>query len=225
MAPLFGSFPTVKVHARAAYPSWDYKDPKWRQQDYDTHFFVHAVKNDAARIGDRKTQLPMGAGGARVWIGRDNLEVCQHWFSRWAAMKCHNLGVENPVFVAIPNRNALTDTKSFNTARLARFAARAFGDGAQAYVGLRFKEYVPKEKGKRQSVSELVGNLVLVEDIPAGTLVLIDDVYTVGRHVTAAWKVLPKERRPDHAFVAGKTEKGPLADMTVVPVEHHWCLG
>jgi hypothetical protein len=224
LAPLFGSFPTVKVHARAAYPSWDYKETKWRQQDYDTHFFVHAVKNDAEKIGDRKTRLPLGPNAAPVWVSKDNMEVCQHWFARWAAMKCRNLDIADPIFVAIPNRNALIDAKSFNTARLARFAARAFGDGGQAFTGLRFKELIPKEKGKRQTVAELVANMAMIEALPAGTIVLLDDVYTVGRHITAAWKMLPKDSRPDYAFVAGKTEKSPMDDMTVVPVEHHWCL-
>lgn len=225
MAPLFGSIPTIKVYARAAYPSWDHTDPKWRQQDYDTHFFVHAVKNDAEKIGNRKTRLPLGAGGSSVWVDRTNLELCQRWYARWVAMKCRNLQIDNPVFVAIPNRNALVDAKGFNTARLARFAARSFGDGAAAYTGLRFNEFVPKEKGKRQSVSDLVANMTLIDPIPAGRIILLDDVYTVGRHMTAAWKVLPKASRPDVGFVAGKTEKRPLDDMTVVPVEQHWCIG
>jgi len=224
LAPLFGSIPTVKVYARAAYPSWDYKDPKWRDQDYNAHFFTHAVKNDRVKIGQRRTQLPMGAGSAMVWIDQTNLDVCQKFFARWVAIKCHRLEVKDPIFVAIPNRDALEDSKAFNTAKLARLAAAAFGPTASAYTGLRFKAFVPKD-GKRQSVAELVSNMALIEPLPeAGTLVLLDDVYTLGHHITAAYKMMPKGRKPEIALVAAKTEKRPLPDMTVVDEENHWCF-
>lgn len=223
MAQLFGSIPTIKVSACVAYPSWNYQDPRWREQDYNAHFFIHAVKNDRAKIGQRRTLLPMGAGGAMVWVDAANLDVCQKYFARWVALKCRRAEISDPVFVAIPNRNALGTEKSFNTARLVRMAAAAFGSSASSYSGLRFRSLVPKD-GKRQSVNELVANMELVEEIPGGTLVLVDDVFTLGNHMTAAYKMMPKSRRPDIGYVAGKTEKKPLPDMTVVPVESHWCF-
>ncbi len=166
----------------------------------------------------------MGAGSAMVWIDQTNLDVCQKFFARWVAIKCHRLEVKDPIFVAIPNRDALEDSKAFNTAKLARLAAAAFGPTASAYTGLRFKAFVPKD-GKRQSVAELVSNMALIEPLPeAGTLVLLDDVYTLGHHITAAYKMMPKGRKPEIALVAAKTEKRPLPDMTVVDEENHWCF-
>lgn len=221
---LFADLQTVRVFARAAYPSWGPDVQKWREQDYDAHFFVHAVKNDREKIGQRATRLPMGAGGTYVRVDRDNLEIPQRFFARWAADKVRRLELERPVFVAIPNRDGLVEAKSFNTARLARMAAAAFGAGAEAFTGLRFREYVPKEQGKRQSVRELMANMVLLEEPPAGTLVILDDVFTLGKHVTATVKMLPKKRAPDVAVVAGKTEKRPLDDMTAVAPYSHWCV-
>jgi hypothetical protein len=214
----------VRVLARVAYPSWDFHAQPWRDQDFDAHFFVHAVKNDREKIGNRVANLPMGVGGTNVRIDHDNLDVPQKFFARWAASRARLRGITDPVFVGIPNRNALTEGKPFNVGKLARMAAQAFGEGGSAFTGLRFREFVPKEAGKRQSVRELVENMVLISEPPNGTYVLVDDVFTLGKHLTAAIKVLPK-RKSAVAVVAGKTEKAPLEDMTTVPVHSHWCIG
>lgn len=135
------------------------------------------------------------------------------WFGRWVARKTREAGIVDPVFVAIPNRNALVTARDFRTAELARHAANAFGDGAAAFYGLRFETYVSKEEKKRQNVAELIPNLRLIAPAQPGTLVLVDDVYTQGFHLEAVCDLLPEERCPTHCFVAGRTVLEPQNDM------------
>ena len=181
--------------------------------DHKAFFFVHAVKDDKKKIGAKSKAFNIGANGTAVLLNQNNLHLIQNFYAAWVAQGLRQMGVENPVIVPIPNRNALVGTNDFNTARIARSVATASGGRVQAAAHLRFREFVPKEQGARQSVIELVENMVLTEPLPAGTIVLLDDVFTLGRHMMAASQVLSLVQQPAMGFVAGRTVKAPLANM------------
>lgn len=215
--------PTIKVYSLMSYPSWDFREVAWRDTDHKAFFFVHAVKNDKKKIGSKAKAFNVGAKNTPVLINQNNLHVAQNYYAAWVARYLRHLGVPDPVIVPVPNRNALVGSADFNTAHLARTAAAAYGRGARAAPLLRFREFVPKEQGSRQSVDELVGNLVLTEELPAGTVVVLDDVFTLGRHVSAASQVLSTECLPRMSFTAGRTVKAPLANMfSVTSVDLHY---
>lgn len=214
------NMPETPVHYRVCYPSWDWQETNFRDQDHLAHFFTWAVKGDQQKIGAKFKMMKVGAGNAEVRIDRNNLDVVQRYFGRFAAAQARAAGIEDPVFVAIPNRNALAEVADFKSAGLARAAAQAFGAGAAAYTGLRFRALVPKAQGVRQRVSDLVENMVMIALPPPGTLVLIDDVYTLGRHITAANQILP--RRAALCVVAARTMKEPQEQMTAPGVETHY---
>lgn len=218
------NIPGIQVYPRAAYPTWNRDETPWRDQDYDANFFVHAVKENGDKLGPRRKSLPIGVNGAFVRVDRSTMPLAQRAFGRWVADKTRELGIVDPVFVAIPNSDALVATADFRTARLVRAVAEAFGQGAHAFVGLRFEEYVPKdERDHRLTVQELVDNMRMIAPPQPGTLVLVDDVFTQGNHVTAAYRMMPEDRRPTVAFAAGRTCREPEADNWNLESELHFC--
>lgn len=205
--------PAIKVYSLMSYPSWDFREVSWRDMDHKAFFFVHAVKDDKKKIGSKAKSFNIGANNTPVLLTRNNLHLAQNYYAAWVARGLRQLGVGDPVIVPIPNRNALVGSTDFNTARLTRSVAAAYGNGARAAPVLRFREFVPKERGSRQSVGELVDNLVMTDPLPAGTVVVLDDVFTLGRHIMAASQVLSAVRPPTVGFTAGRTVKAPLAKM------------
>jgi hypothetical protein len=212
LALLDFNFETIPLHARVAYPSWDFQAVPFREVDHNAHFYTHAVKNDAKKIGTRTKNLKVGVNGESVLVSASNLIVVQRHFARFVARTIKDAGIADPVIIAIPNRDALRTIADFNTARLAALAAEAFGSGAQPYAGLRFKKLIPKTEKRRLRPDDLAPNMEMVTDLPKGTLVLLDDVYTQGHHVRASCKVL--DCKPVLVCVAARTENEPLPNMT-----------
>lgn len=222
MAPLPFEGRTIEVHARCAFPSWNHQEVAWRDQDRNWQLLVLAVKGDRARMKERYCNLPLGNNGGQVRVDRNEIQQAGEWFGRWVGRRTTECGIADPVFVAIPNRNALVDAKDFRTALFARTAAQRFGERARAYTGLRFIEHVSKEEKKRQGVQELVKNMAVIEEVPPGQLVFVDDVYTQGHHISAAIRMLGADRVAPHAFVAGRTVLEPFADMGAELTVEHW---
>jgi hypothetical protein len=213
---------SLSVHARCAFPSWDHRETAWRDQDRDWQLLVLAIKGDAARMKQRSARLALGEPPVMRTVDRTTVPQAGRWYGNWVAKRTRQLGIERPVFVAIPNRNALLDAKDFRTAEYVRQAAESYGEGASAFSGLRFKTFVSKEEKKRQGFQELKDNMVLIEPVPDGELILVDDVYTQGHHLGVAVSLLPRDREPKHAFVAGRTVLAPLENMGAELTEQHW---
>lgn len=215
--------PAIKIYSLMSYPSWDFREVAWRDTDHKAFFFVHAVKDDKKKIGSKAKAFNVGANNSPILLNQNNLHLAQNYYAAWVARGLRQLGVPDPVIVPIPNRNALVGSADFNTARLVRSVAAAYGTGAKAAPVLRFRKFVPKEQGSRQSVAELVDNLVVTDPLPAGTIVVLDDVFTLGRHITAASQVLSAVRPPAMGFTAGRTVKSPLEKMfSATSVDLHY---
>lgn len=221
---LFGDFPSMTVHARAAYPSWPPGEHQWRDQDYDANFFAHAIKADRTKLKDRVKNLPIGPNGSRVRVSASNIPAAQSAFCAWAAQQLVTLDLSDVVLLAVPNSNATAEAQDFNIARIARLIAQMSNGRAQASTALRFIEYRPKsERERRPSALELRDNMTVVGAIPDGNIVLVDDVFTQGHHLTAATWSLPVGRDPpSHALVAARTIKQPVADVWNPITEEHF---
>lgn len=209
----------VQVLARYSYPSWDYTNTPFREQDYKAHFFVHALKGDREKIGLRKQRFDKRSGGEPIVVTRDNLDVLQRTFASWVAQVCQLSGLKHPVFVPIPNRSGFAGNTEFPTANLARLAARSFGRNAQPFVGLRFRKHLAKNGNYREKVEPLRRALHVYGRIPPGELVLVDDVYTYGRHVEASIKRLGAI--PKLILVGAKTVHEPRENMMSVTSFFH----
>lgn len=222
MAHLPLNWHTIAVHARCGFPSWSHAETPWRDQDRDWQLLVLAVKDDKVRMKERYASLPIGSNGEWMRVDKSQTVQAGRWFGKWAAAKVRGLGITDPVFVAIPNRKALQGVNDFRTATLAQSAAEAFGAGAAAYTGLRFRTLVSKEEKKRQNPAELIANMVVVEELPpAGTLVFLDDIFTQGHHLTAACSFIQADRRPVLGLVCGRTVLEPKENMGAeIEVQH-----
>lgn len=223
MTFLLADLPTITVHARAAYPSWKPDEHRWRDQDYDANFFTKAIKADREKLGSRVKNLPVTGDGSRVRISANNIENARSAYATWAAGKLKELDLLDAVLVPIPNSVGIVTAADFNTAAIARAIAAATGSRASVSTSLRFIEYRPKEgRERRPGAQELRENMTLVSSIPSGPIVLIDDVFTLGHHITAASWLMPQGRDPKHAIVASRTIKKPVEDVWQAITEDHF---
>jgi len=209
---------SLNVIARCRYPSWDWKHIPFREEDHRAHFFVHAVKNDKAKIGARTMRF-VKVNGEPVTVSAHNLHFLQNAFARWVARFVEHQRIDKPIFVALPNRSGFGQNSEFPTHFLAKRAAKYHGIEARAFGGLRFRHFLEKCHERRLTFSELKDAFCLVEDLPQGNLVLIDDVFTQGRHVSAAVRCLG--RCPELVLVAARTVNEPTDSMFSVNSERH----
>jgi pyrimidine operon attenuation protein/uracil phosphoribosyltransferase len=72
----------------------------------------------------------------------------------------------------------------------------------------------------RATPSVICENLVVTGDLPPGTYVLVDDVYTSGVHVKAwAWKLVDHGRAAELAICCGRALHSQLPDPFEVKPE------
>lgn len=201
----------LTLHAACGYPSWD--PQQFVDQDWKSRYICLAVKGDVEAL-ER----------AYVWLNghkynHENYHLIVQRFQRWAAAKVRELGIENPVLAPIPNSSTTPDTGDYATKSLAQGIQAAIGASAVVFDGLRFKNAMPSaRKGGVRNPRILLANMVVTSPLPAGQIVLIDDVCTSGGHLLAAQHLIG-EKRVTCAITCGRTVHESLPDMLNVPAE------
>ena len=202
----------LEVHARLHYPSWNWRETRFSQEDRRANFQTLAIKGKTDKLKDRWQDLPVKDGQSTKHITNENLVEIQYAFAGWVADQCKRSGLKRPVFIPIPNRSAVDNNLDFQTARLADMIAKRFGDRATAWPNLRFRKPVPDSPDNRRIPPyKLYQYLHCYGRIPDGEVVLIDDVFTLGWHIAAAIKRLGII--PNKIFVGANTIKAPVRSV------------
>jgi hypothetical protein len=186
--------------------------------DWKGRYLVKALKEDLPALQRSYVML----GNPEQRFDHTNYKKLHDAFYRWAAQRVSELGVINPVIVAVPNSTAIPGVLDYPTKRFAEGIAAAYGEGCKAYSGLRFTEVMPKSHaGGSRDKSHLYDKMILAEPYPGGTPILFDDVCTTGAHLFAAQRRL-ELWLTEYAIVGGKTFNDPPAKMlNIDPVDIH----
>lgn len=211
----FGEEAKLTVHPLCGYPSFDTGD--FRDDDWKARYIVKAVKHDVDALKR-----------AFVWVGKppkkfnhENYHELVAAYHRWAAAKLKELGIAQPVIVAVPNSIAVgKTTEDYPTKLAAQGIAAAFGAEATAYTGVRFTQALAKaHKGGSRNKYEILEHLELIEPIPKGTAVLFDDVCTSGAHLFATQRLLSEKGLIETAITCGRTVQFPHPSVLKMPSE------
>jgi len=190
-----------------------------RNVDYDATHLVKAVKG-----------LPLNPNsyswvtidGRRVQITEATKDRAMDWFAEWVADYVNGLGKHRKIIVPVPSsKTTPASSATFRTAEIARrIAARSIN--TLPFPSLRFKKEMPntREEGGTRDANELYSEMMLSSNIPAGQLVLLDDVLTGGGHLqAAAWKLEDAGREINTAICCGRSLEAQLDDPFKVEVE------
>ncbi len=187
--------------------------------DYDATHLVKAVKG-----------LPLNANsytnvtidGRRTRIVEANKDVAMDWFAEWVAQRINAMGPYRKIIVPVPSSKTTPQSApDFRTALIARRAA-ARCVNTLPFPSLRFasERANSREEGGTRSAPTLYEALQLVAKIPAGRLILLDDVLTGGGHLKAAvWEIEDAGGNVAEAFCCGRSLEVQLDNPFDVPSE------
>lgn len=206
---------SLEVLGLCAYPSWDAELTPFRKIDWTSRYLVKAVKGDEDVL--RRSFVVLGKPPRK--FNHENYGELVTAFHRWGAQTAKEAGIVKPVFVAVPNSHATPGIETYGTKGLAEGMAVAFGAEATAFIGLRFREALPKShRGGGRDKRELLSKMVLTEPMPEGEPILVDDVCSSGAHLFAAQRLLGADR-VKIAIVCGRTVNEPRDKMLNIPAE------
>jgi len=205
------------VHTMGAYASYPRSEYEWRDDDYRVNKLVKAVKgvpiNGSAQILSLDKQ----------WITIDNTNRANAFelFGRWGAKKLAELGISSATLVPVPSSSHTVENELFTGTQLAQAVAYCSPEGIVARDPLRFRSAMEKSsKGGSRNWALIKANLVCTPPNQPGTVVLIDDVMTLGGHLRACADVLRSHgMRVEHALTVGRTVKTPVQAPFAMPPE------
>lgn len=206
----------MRVHCRVQYLTGGVQH--MRGEDYDATLLVHAVKGH-----DIRQYCTVRIGGQWVTIRESNKDRALEWFAEWAAPLAAAASPVRKVLVPIPNRSAFIGSGTEpRTAAMARAIQAVMGEEAAICADiLRWSCQLPRstDAASRNPVN-LFPSLELTGDIPWGTIILVDDVFTSGGHaVASAWRLQQQGRTAQMLVCCGRTTWAQLDDPFSVPQE------
>jgi hypothetical protein len=191
---------------------------KMRGVDYDATHMVKAVKG-----------LPLNPNAySRVLIGDRGVTITEankdraiDWFAEWAAGHINARGAHRKIIVPVPSsKSTLKSPPNFRTAVIAQKIA-SLCVNTLPFPSLRFESERPnsREEGGSRSASALYPAMRLAAKLPAGELILLDDVLTGGGHLrAAAWKLEDAGSAVQLALCCGRSLEAQLDDpFSVAP--------
>lgn len=206
LAPLFLE-PKARVGVRAIcnYASAkQWQGPAFTSDDFRGRFLVGALKADLSIIKGYQ-KLPIGPGGSEVKIDKDNFELVPPAWAAWAAKVISDRGLQGRVVLTpLPSSKTVPSTVDYRTLYLANLVKAAFEGDMVVWSGVRFRQKRQKvhEGGDRATIAD---DMIFVDEPPPGIIVPLDDVYTMGSHLSALMKHLPEDRYPSVMVCGGRT--------------------
>lgn len=178
-------------------------DTPWGDKDFHSLAFVKAVKGK-----------PFGGWADVPVLGRTerlNAKTAANasgWFAELAASEIIKMGLPGPlILIPIPNSySTVKNGRKPRTAVLAEDIASKLKN-AKVWDGLRWaKEMKPTHQEGTRDPQILYDNLVVTADLPKGTYILVDDVFTKGGHAQAVVaRLADKKAECKHGVCAGRT--------------------
>jgi len=190
-----------------------------RGVDYNATHLVKAVKGLDLHPN---AYTPVKIRGKNVRITEENKDIAMQWFAEWAAPIIDAIDDYQKVLIPIPASDVVKDSPDdFRTTKIAREISSYCGSKTVVAPILRWKEpMTPSRKGGTRKARVLYSRLTQNSEIPQGTVVLVDDVFTFGGHLTAAaWKLADSGQSVALAVCCGHTEHHQLDDPFSVPDE------
>lgn len=189
-----------------------------RGVDYNATHLVKAV-NGLPLNPNSYTIVPIGS--RRVKIVEANKDAAIDWFAEWAAQRIKGLGPGRNIIVPVPSsKTTIKSDANFRTALIARKIA-ALSVNTLPFPSLRFDSERPnsREEGESRAAPDVYSGLRLIANLPAGRLILLEDVLTGGGHLkAAAWKLEDAGGKVEHALCCGRSLETQLDDpFEVVP--------
>jgi hypothetical protein len=187
-----------------------------RRADYDSTHLVKAVKG--LELNPKAWVM---IDGTNCKIVESNKDQAIKWFASWAAAKIIALGAQPKVLIPIPSsKTIVASPEDFRTFKIAQeIAARV--PKATATSLLRFIEPRPssREEGGSRDPEVLYSNMILTGAIPAGQIILIDDIMTSGGHfIASSWELDDHGRDAKLALACGRSLDAQIDDpFTVAP--------
>jgi predicted amidophosphoribosyltransferase len=191
----------VIVVAFATYLTRTYQ--QWTQGDFNAYKFIRAIKNRPI-----KGWAWIPVSGASRQLSQVNAAEAVTWFAEMAVPYLQEQTFRSPVvLVPMPGSSCSVDSKEESRAKLLAQAITPKMPGFTVWDGLRWKnKLVPSSQGGPRDPRTFYQNLVLTSDVPAGSLVFIDDVFTSGSHIVGvAAKLREHGTAPELAVCAGRT--------------------
>ncbi|MET4279486.1 MULTISPECIES: hypothetical protein [unclassified Bradyrhizobium] len=151
-----------------------------------------------------------------------NKDLAIKWFAAWAAAKIIALGAQAKILIPIPcSKTIVASPEDFRTFKIAQeLAARV--PNATATSVLRFVEPRPssREEGGSRDPNIIYASLTLTRAIPAGQVVLIDDIMTSGGHfIAASWEPDDHGLAAQFALAGGRSLDAQIDDPFAVAPE------
>jgi hypothetical protein len=216
----------LRLHAVCYYRSKsDEWTEKWRDADFTARNLVQAVKKHPFKgFSDLKT-----AAGSFLRV--ENTVKGQAVALSYAAQKIERLiaaaGYHEVAIIPIPSSSHTDPTAEFTGSRLAR-AIEGRNAAFKAKPVLYFNKAVPKSSGGGGRDTRLIEeHLRATDDLRhIESAVLLDDVYTSGAHMRAAYRFLDgRGLTIEDAFVVGRTRWEKPASMFKCEAEEIYCEG
>lgn len=191
-----------------------------RGKDYDAQTLVKAVKGDALN----NQYVVVNIDGVVKRIDSSCSDLASEWFAQWIKEKLDSKGlVDSLVLIPIPSSGYTVGDRALKTTphALALNIARRYVDQPLVVQALAWSEPMEKcRNGGSRVPGYLYSKLRLVEDVPQGNIVFVDDVLTSGGHLKAAiWRLQDVHRQPVGAVFCGRTVDYQLDDPFMVPEE------
>ena len=207
----------LKVRCRAQYLTRPVD--QMRPADYDATHLVKAVKG--LSLNANAFSRVMIAGRWQK-ITEANKDLAMDWFAEWAAQHINALGVHRKIIVPVPSsKTTPSSPASFRTALLAQRIS-ALCRNTLPFPSLRFAAERPnsREEGGSRSAMTLYNEMVLTTRLPAGQLILLDDVLTGGGHLKAsAWKIEGAGGAVSEAICCGRSSEHQIDNPFEIPIE------
>ncbi len=210
----------LTLQAVCGYPSWNPAvKGSFNDEDFKGRYIVKAVKKDEEAL--KRGYVMIGAPTPKRYDAK-NADKLVGIACRWLAKRIDEACDGSLVLVPIPNSTITPEhDDDYLTANLAGRVAAEIGDRCKVYTGLRFRTpMVKSSRGGSRVKEELLTNMTLIEPLPAGELLLFDDVCSSGAHLFAGQRKLPRLRRPARAFTIGRTFNDPQPLMIKLAPEN-----
>jgi hypothetical protein len=181
-----------------------YKRPPYLDVEYHSLKFVKAIKKKPFQGW---ANVPVV--GRTKELRQANAEEAIDWFGEMAAAEILTLDIRRKplIFVPLPNSSSTVANKKVPRTRQLAEAIASKLKNALVWDGLRWlKEMIPTHQEGTRDPQELYENLKVMGSPPAGTVILVDDVYTRGGHLQAAVaRLAEKKAICKLAVCAGRT--------------------